>query len=45
MQHIDPEYIKAVKNFNSKKTRKTTKEFCDNILISNTDLEIKIELS
>lgn len=41
MQHIDPEYVKIVKNFNSKKTRKTTKEFCDNILISNEDLEIK----
>ena len=41
MQHIDPEYVKTVKNFNSKKTRKTTKEFCDNILISDTDLEIK----
>lgn len=41
MQHIDPEYIKTVKNFNSKKTRKTTREFCDKILISDETFEIK----
>ena len=28
MQHIDPEYVKVVKHFDSKKAQKQTKEFC-----------------
>jgi len=47
MQHLDPEYIKVVKHFDSKKARKQTKEFCSKVMtkkdVSN-ELKLRAKL-
>lgn len=42
MQHLDPEYVKIVKHFDSQKARKQTEEFCNNLIHSTDSLELKM---